>query len=732
MGFTVGAMYSGGAFTKLLKGAKILKDTSTLGAQMTGAMFSAVNEGRIEANQSARDMIEKTTMILDQSRVDAIREISADPTLSPQERAVRVNEIDRNYISELARADEQARKLGNVDLLLNIPILTADNFYTFGKFYSKGFDNAKASLKGNVKKKTVSEAANEALRQDSNIIAKGVKKVKDGGKYTWETITDKKAVGKGLLTGLREGNEELAQQMAANFAANIESDSPDSYYKVVTDPKAERQAMSTMTALGKAFADSYGNGDQWEQFAVGALTGLLGTPTFGRVQNADANTYMGRGSRVGLTGGIFGEIASARETNKRGRETVDRMNAFKERYGFDGTADDWIKALTDKSEKARKNLMARKAFNDAMDGWAEKDDKFEFKNSEDNEMWSMINAYLAAGRKADLMAMVGADFEHMSQEALENTAKLTSPQDVGVRQPGSPANTAGWRDANGNYVTDTEEGTEEMRKQLIAKRDSIKKDIDLYEKSLSRVRAISNNDVNRSEDEVSELAWLLWKTEKFKDRVQSIKQERAQDFYSLDSVLQTYQETLEEILGKKTVNLEPNSLDAWFADVVNAQLLGNQRDAAQDLEYISAIRSFLNLISESDEAQMPALSMTIQAYSDLIDDVAGNKVLYSMLAGRMDEQRCLSMMGDLKDIGRLSKAYSDFQKRFNDFAKNPLKQKQNRQKIDGQRKKVEKAVADEAARTRTGNLTKEQYLGLNKEERSAVTDSLPEDAAAEV
>jgi len=335
------------------------------------------------------------------------------------------------------------------------------------------------------------------------------------------------------MTGLREGNEELAQAWAADFSTNYFSDSPDNYYKFTTDPDLESDAMDFIPAAIKGFSNTYGNADRWEEFAIGALTGLIGTPTFGRVANADANTWLGRGKLIGITGGLGGAIASARENNRRGQEVVDRMNAFKEKYGFDDTADDWIRTLITRTDDVKKNLMARKGFNDAKDGFSETDNKFEFKNAEDNDMWMGINAFISAGRKADLMDLVSPDFEHMSQEELENIAKLTSPQDLTGNTSGE-RNTTGWRDSSGNYLTDTEEGTEEMRKQLVKKRDAMKSDIDLYEKALNRVRAIANNDVNRNEDEVSELAWLLWKVNKFKERAKSISVDRNADFNLID------------------------------------------------------------------------------------------------------------------------------------------------------------------------------------------------------
>jgi len=64
MGFTIGALYSGGLFTKALKGLKLISSANNIGAQLAGSAYSAVNEGRIEANTNSRQMLQKTTALL--------------------------------------------------------------------------------------------------------------------------------------------------------------------------------------------------------------------------------------------------------------------------------------------------------------------------------------------------------------------------------------------------------------------------------------------------------------------------------------------------------------------------------------------------------------------------------------------------------------------------------------------------------------------------------------------
>ena len=104
-----------------------------------------------------------------------------------------------------------------------------------------------------------------------------------------------------------------------------------------------------------------------------------------------------------------------------------------------------------------------------MDGFAEDGNAFEFKNAEDNEAFSAMSAFAQAGRLDDYKQMVNADFDNMSDEDLDAIAKKTS-QDT---DDDSSAKDQGWRNADGSYMSETEEGRQQMRYELNKKRDKI-------------------------------------------------------------------------------------------------------------------------------------------------------------------------------------------------------------------------------------------------------------------
>jgi hypothetical protein len=116
-----------------------------------------------------------------------------------------------------------------------------------------------------------------------------------------------------------------------------------------------------------------------------------------------------------------------------------------------------------------------------MDGYSETDDKFEFENSKDNDIFNVIDTYGRTGRMQDLYDLVNQDFEDLSEERLREIAQDTE------------STTNEWRNVDGTLMSDSEEGRQQMAEKLQEKRESIINGIKSYEKALQKVRSISNN-----------------------------------------------------------------------------------------------------------------------------------------------------------------------------------------------------------------------------------------------
>lgn len=659
LGFTVGAFYGGGLFTKALKGVKWLN--SGLGAALSGSIFSAVNEGRVEANNTMHDLLELHTQQLRDAhdkRYDAI----VNSNMSDVDKQKALNELDANFDRENAKNIDNARLAGDIDLLGNTILLSLDNFNTYGRLFARGFKNAEKTAQNSLR--TAARHADEKL--SSRIIKNA------DGSYGFNKYGAKDIVKSGLKTAALEGNEEMAQQFLSNFSGNVRSyDSPDAYYNALLDSNAEQKTMDTTKALAQAFADSYGDGQQWEQFAVGALTGILGVPTFGRVNNSDSNTYLGRGKPIGLSGGIFGEMGQNREANQRGPEIANRMNSFAQ-----------------KLQDHQRYFAQSQSFTDAMDGFAKDNNAFEFKNAEDNEAFSAMSAFAQAGRLDDYKQMVNADFDNMSDEDLDAIAKMTS-QDT---NDDSPAKDQGWRNADGTYMSETEEGRQQMKQELNKKRDKILSQIDAYTDSLDKVRGIGNNSL--TDDQVNELAWLDWKVGQFGDRLKQVTSDNNAPFKSIkegvDYMIQALEKEHDSIIAdsdedKKDEDgnniLKENekqqakykNISNVLTQLINADLKGLASIKAEDVN--DAIK----------EMYSPKFFNIFNTYSDISATDYGNA------------------LNSTVDTFKLLSARNEFNKRLKEFIEDPSKLIQNRQKIDKEKSKNEKTKQDVKTKDKIDN-----------------------------
>lgn len=685
LGFTVGAMYSGGALTKALKGVKLLNNG--LGAALSGSIFSAVNEGRVEANNTMHDLLELHTQQLRDAYNKRYNEIT-NSNMSDIDKQNAIDELDANFDREDAKNIDNARLAGDIDLLGNTILLSLDNFNTYGRLFARGFKNAEKTAQNSIR--TAARHADEKL--SSRIIRNA------DGSYEFSKYGAKDIAKNGLKTAALEGNEEMAQQFLSNFSGNVRSyDSPDAYYNALTDSNAEQKTMDTTKALAQAFADSYGDGSQWEQFAVGALTGILGVPTFGRVNNSDSNTYLGRGKAIGLSGGIFGEMGQNREANQRGQEIANRMNSF-------------VQKLKDH----QRYFTQSQSFTDAMDGFAEDGNAFEFKNAEDNEAFSAMSAFAQAGRLDDYKQMVDADFDNMSDEDLDAIAKMTS-QDT---DDDSSAKDQGWRNADGTYMSETEEGRQQMKYELNKKRDKILSQINAYTNSLDKVRGIGNNSL--TDDQVNELAWLDWKVGQFNDRLEQVTSEANAPFKSIkegvDYMIQSLEKEHDSIIydgdeDKKdedgnNILKENEKQQAKYKNISNVltQLIN------ADLRGLASIKSedFNDAIKEMNSTKF---FNNFNAYSDITSTDYGNALT--------------SVVDTFKLLG----ARNEFNKRLKEFTEDPLKLIQNRQKIDKEKAKTEKtkhavktkdkidnaSVSDIVSQMESGDITDDDFDSLLNE-----------------
>ena len=479
LGFTVGAFYSGGVTAA---GLKVTKLPQLIGAiaksskapaivnTAVGATISAVNEGRIEALNNSKDWFELHKAQLDDSlreRLDAIQaEYEANVGKELVRSGVEGNQfVDPAYVkyqdaiarereaynAALGKLNEDRLKMGNADLLMNIPILTASNIIQFGKLYANGFKTA---------------------RKATNIVGKA-------GEYTAGTtrLGAATAITKGALS---EGTEEMAQGAASRIAGNYYSTDVNNFYKSKTDPEAAQETLSWTKSFAEGINETVNDGSVWEEFFIGSLTGALGMPRFRSVRNAQGGIQ----SPITIEGGAINEWRDYNEKIARENEIANYMNSrinspeFKNYY---------------------QGLIRHNKYQNDMNRAAEEGDEFNFKNAEHAQLVSDIAMFDNAGRMEDLTTLINTAFDTSDENLASIVENTTTTLEDGSK-------VGPFVDKNGNPMYATPEGKQEMIEKLQQNHDEMTSTINNYLKIKDELDIKTGQQL--SDDQLEELTWM--------------------------------------------------------------------------------------------------------------------------------------------------------------------------------------------------------------------------------
>lgn len=471
IGFTVGAAYSGGIYSKMIggiakglgyaKGASkifklgdIAKDRmkemttiqklNTLGKlgvkaveqsskvkaskALAGSIMNAYAEGTIEAESNTNDAIRVQAAELDnrvqQDKETALSEIQErvyNGEITPEEAntllAQKYAEIDNAAALSKKKMEENRTKIGDGILIANLPILTLDNFLMFGKMYAGGWKAARNQVNTvtRVKKEAMREAKEAAKRGDRTLLEnlKRVKntpfgKLSDADRAFLEEVPKQGLMDSNIATliksPIREGNEEMMQAWASETYMDLYKRDADYVYDSKMNPDAAEQFGDFWSEFWKShirgFENSYGNPQRWEEFMIGALTGAMGAPTFGRTNNSTEQTWLGRGKVVGLTGGIAADLKDLRASRQERLEVAQHIDRI----------------MHDPNLKNRlEHVRAQIALNNDKQAAVELKDKKMYKDAETAALFEDI-MYLKRANKLDLLDGIIDSMENVSDE----------------------------------------------------------------------------------------------------------------------------------------------------------------------------------------------------------------------------------------------------------------------------------------------------------------------------
>lgn len=496
LGFTVGAFYSGGVTAAGLKLTKLpqligaIAKSSKAPAIVTsavGAVTSAVNEGRIEALNNSKDWFELHKAQLDDKLRTRLERIQAeykanagkqfiksgvdgtqlvDPAyLNYQKAIAKEREL---YNAALGKLNEDRLKMGNVDLLMNIPILTASNIIQFGKMYANGFKTA---------------------RRTTNIVGRA-----------GETAagTTKLGAAAAITRGsLSEGTEEISQKAASTIAGKYYETDVNNFYKSKTDPKAAQETLSWAKSFAEGINETVNDASSWEEFFIGSLTGALGMPKFRGIRSESGSLQ----SPITIEGGAINEWRDYRNKIARENEIANYMNnrvnspEFKNYY---------------------QGLIRHNKYQNDMNQAAEQGDEFNFKNAEHAQLVSDIAMFDNAGRMEDLTTLIDAAFDTSDENLASIVENTTTTLEDGSK-------VGPFVDNKGNPMYATPEGKQEMIKKLQENHDEMTNTINNYLKIKDELDTKTGQQL--SDDQLEELTWMKSQIGNWAERATSMSGE---------------------------------------------------------------------------------------------------------------------------------------------------------------------------------------------------------------
>lgn len=642
LGFTVGAFYSGNVFSAALKATKIPQLMGTLAKAAkfakasevpkmvlsgAGAAMSAVNEGRIEALNNSKQWFEDNKRVLDVEhlqRVQAIKDQYGDTA----EASILIQDEIGAYNEALGKLTEDRLKMGNMDLLFNIPILTASNLFQFAKLYANGFKSSRRAV--------------NILKRDGKFGAATTK------------LGATAAITRGALS---EGTEEITQGMASNIAGHYYTTDVNNFYKAKTDRKAEQETLDWAKSFAHGINETVNDGSAWEEFAIGAITGALGMPSFRSIKSESGSLQ----SPITLKGGAINEWREYKDKIKREQDIANYMNNRMQSPEF---------------KNYYQGLIRHNKYQKDMDKATEDGDAFEFKNAEHAQLVSDILTFDNAGRLEELKGMIGEAFD-TSDENLDAIVRNTTTIDENGKLVGPFADWA-VKEKDGSISSNfgNEESKQKMISELTKNKDDIFKTIKQYQEI--REKLDINTGQQLSDEQLEELTWMQSQLDNWSERAVSMSGE--------------VKSAISDVLGNLDSLLRFNQQVRDFEGQSHADLTDRYKQADKNVKAIEGAINTLNMVRGQDDKVLAHTLATNPKFVDgLIKGI--NEVDETVLSA--DEKADITTK--LNDIVKLGNASKTYNAKLKEYLESPQKQAEDHARADEQ-------AAQQETKTKTNNL----------------------------
>lgn len=608
---------AGGAAGKVIKPFMRVQLGTIAAAEM-----SAIGEGGIEGVNAKKEFINEKFAFYDSMTNQRKAELKQQYDKAATEAANKAyNEVKINggteeearaamlaaqqkamagYENDLAIIDWQGTKaknqvLGesenvrNLTALLNIPILTASNYIQWGKVLSGGFKTNRSMV--NIEMRAGAKEAGKAAYKDAlnnakdSAARKAVKanraNIENKAAMEWAranggdlfdvsnpNLTVKDYANIFLRHPMAEGSEEINQAAVANFSKGYYEWKTDNYYSQVSDLDTYRETESAWQAGMKGLVNTYFSESAWNEFLMGALTGLIGIPGWRGFREKTMNVYDQDGNALPepnitekrhyfpfvMRGGVYGEWKKMKQDKENAAKLADQLNKY--------ITPENINRLQD----AFNNLAKNAQYNKDKKVFVENGDKFNYQTAADKELVNALETFQNAGQMSLFKTLVHSLYDVKTAEDMIALQEQTTTTDAdGVKH--GPYSEFHIMELDENATDAQREANEEEMRKMSEKikenADHLVEAIDMYEKA--RYQLDWETKQGLTDSQLNCLTWYKVRLGLFDSRAKEMYT-KTQSFLgdimnNFDKLIETYEAEANAAIAALKDQLENGNLD---------------------------------------------------------------------------------------------------------------------------------------------------------------------------
>ena len=200
--------------------------------------------------------------------------------------------------------------------------------------------------------------------------------------------------------------EEYLQRAASDGPKSKAIESLNNYIDATKDYKSNYSAWENIGSFAKAVTQNASDPRAWEEFAIGAVSAMIGMPVFGANTR---NAWTGNNGKFGLSGGIIGEIINANRDRAREQGLVEYMNTR--------IKDPKFRALYE-------GMVAHHKFDEVKREALKRGDKKAFEDAEWDQFFKDVTVWAKAGKLGQFKELLDFNSDY-SDEELESAVALS-------------------------------------------------------------------------------------------------------------------------------------------------------------------------------------------------------------------------------------------------------------------------------------------------------------------